>query len=76
MKQSSQMNQSICYYCYDINQITKWHHLIEIRLFGVTYKMTDNEEINIEIREQEQNIKQIFLRSLVSNLLMKVILKI
>uniref|UniRef100_U9STA6 MULE transposase domain-containing protein n=1 Tax=Rhizophagus irregularis (strain DAOM 181602 / DAOM 197198 / MUCL 43194) TaxID=747089 RepID=U9STA6_RHIID len=49
-KQRSQMNQSVCY---DISQITDWHHLMEIE--------TDNEEISIGIREQEQDTRQIIL---------------
>ncbi|CAB4382976.1 unnamed protein product [Rhizophagus irregularis] len=64
-KQKSQMNQSVCY---DINQITEWHHLIEME--------ADNEEISMGIREQEQDTKQILLRSLVSNLPMKAILEV
>ncbi|GBB92514.1 hypothetical protein RclHR1_20190001 [Rhizophagus clarus] len=63
-KQRSQMNQSVCY---DINQITEWHHLIEMK--------TDNEEISVGIREQKQDTKQILLRSLVSNLPIEAILK-
>ncbi|PKC54855.1 hypothetical protein RhiirA1_542736 [Rhizophagus irregularis] len=64
-KQRSQMNQSVCY---DINQITEWHHLIEME--------ADNEEISMGIREQEQDTKQILLRSLVSNLPMEAILEV
>ncbi|CAB4403132.1 unnamed protein product [Rhizophagus irregularis] len=64
-KQKSQMNQSVCY---DINQITEWHHLIEME--------ADNEEISMEIREQEQDTNQILLRSLVSNLPMEAILEV
>ncbi|GES98726.1 pogo transposable element with KRAB domain isoform X2 [Rhizophagus clarus] len=41
------------------------------------YKMeTDNEEISVGIREQEQDTKQILLRSLVSNLLIEAILEV
>ncbi|PKB93387.1 hypothetical protein RhiirA5_441426 [Rhizophagus irregularis] len=63
-KQRSQMNQSVCY---DISQITDWHHLMEIE--------TDNEEISIGIREQEQDTRQILLRSLVSTILIEAILE-
>ncbi|CAB5381868.1 unnamed protein product [Rhizophagus irregularis] len=64
-KQRSQMNQSVCY---DINQITEWHHLIEME--------ADNEEISMGIREQEQDTKQILLQLLVSNLPMEAILEV
>ncbi|CAB5386709.1 unnamed protein product [Rhizophagus irregularis] len=64
-KQRSQMNQSVCY---DINQITDWRHLIEIEI--------DNKEISIEIREQEQDTRQILLRSLVLTIPMEAILEI
>ncbi|GBC41871.2 hypothetical protein GLOIN_2v1790132 [Rhizophagus irregularis DAOM 181602=DAOM 197198] len=63
-KQRSQMNQSVCY---DISQITDWHHLMEVE--------TDNEEISIGIREQEQDTRQILLRSLVSTILIEAILE-
>ncbi|CAB4430669.1 unnamed protein product [Rhizophagus irregularis] len=64
-KQRSQMNQSVCY---DISQITDWRHLMEIE--------TDNEEISIGIREQEQDTRQILLRSLVSTIPMEAILEV
>ncbi|CAB4490448.1 unnamed protein product [Rhizophagus irregularis] len=64
-KQRSQMNQSVCY---DISQITDWRHLMEIE--------TDNEEISIRIREQEQDTRQILLRSLVSTIPMEAILEV
>ncbi|PKB93919.1 hypothetical protein RhiirA5_440011 [Rhizophagus irregularis] len=59
------MNQSVCY---DISQITDWRHLMEIE--------TDNEEISIRIREQEQDTRQILLRSLVSTIPMEAILEV
>ncbi|CAB4444471.1 unnamed protein product [Rhizophagus irregularis] len=64
-KQRSQMNQSVCY---NISQITDWRHLMEIE--------TDNEEISIGIREQEQDTRQILLRSLVSTIPMEAILEV
>ncbi|PKC58238.1 hypothetical protein RhiirA1_400795 [Rhizophagus irregularis] len=64
-KQRSQMNQSVCY---DISQITDWCHLMEIEI--------DNKEISIEIREQEQDTRQILLRSLVSTIPMEAILEV
>ncbi|CAB4395984.1 unnamed protein product [Rhizophagus irregularis] len=64
-KQRGQMNQSVCY---DISQITDWRHLMEIE--------TDNEEISIGIREQEQDTRQILLQSLVSTIPMEAILEV
>ncbi|CAB5387382.1 unnamed protein product [Rhizophagus irregularis] len=61
-KQKEQMNQSVCY---DINQITEWHHLIKVE--------TDDEEIGVGIREQEQDARQILFQSLVLNLLTETI---
>ncbi|CAG8517865.1 21188_t:CDS:2, partial [Cetraspora pellucida] len=63
-KQRSQMNQSVCY---DITQVTKWHHLIESE--------GDNKEISIGIRKQEQDTRQILFSSLVKNIPQEIILK-
>ncbi|CAB4387164.1 unnamed protein product [Rhizophagus irregularis] len=64
-KQREQMNQSVCY---DINQITEWHHLMEVE--------TDDEEIGVGIREQERDTRQVLFRSLVSNLPTETILEV
>ncbi|EXX50941.1 hypothetical protein RirG_266000 [Rhizophagus irregularis DAOM 197198w] len=64
-KQKEQMNQSVCY---DINQITEWHHLIKVE--------TDDEEIGVGIREQEQDARQILFQSLVLNLLTETIFEV
>ncbi|RHZ49584.1 hypothetical protein Glove_519g63 [Diversispora epigaea] len=63
-KQRSQMNQSVCY---DVFRITEWQHLlVEI----------DNEEIDVGIREQEQNIQQILFSSLVRTIPQEAILEV
>ncbi|CAB4377103.1 unnamed protein product [Rhizophagus irregularis] len=66
-KQREQINQSVCY---DINQITEWHHLMKVR-----WKLMMKKYIGVGIREQEQDTRQVLFQSLVSNLLTETILE-
>ncbi|PKY55004.1 hypothetical protein RhiirA4_474173 [Rhizophagus irregularis] len=59
-KQRSQMNQSVCY---NINQITEWKNLMDVR-------------ISNGIKKQKQDIWQILFQSLIKNIPPEAILEV
>ncbi|CAG8693225.1 383_t:CDS:2 [Funneliformis mosseae] len=63
-KQQLQMNQLVCY---DINHIMDWQQLLEIDV--------DRKEVNIGLREQEQDIQQVLFKSLIKDV-QEIVLKV